>query len=230
MKTLMGPARISARWVILLGLMALSVLETLSQPSQHKQVAAGQLIDYLYEPRMVRFRHDSLKVYPRWFVPDHLKVQYAGNIGFASVGAGYHVRGRYEPSLFVGLLNYSFGGSAHTVTTLSFKNSFKLSKRPLMGGFYPKAGLSVNWGYTHNTFNKLPPHYAAKYYFQNKVHLAPFAGGEWLFRLRDRHLNGIGLYFEFATLDAYLLEFLRTGYVDFDDIWNLALGVSFYIR
>lgn len=99
-----------------------------------------------------------------------------------------------------------------------------------MGHLYAKAGLSVNWGYTNNTFNKLPPHYPGKYYFQNKVHLAPFAGAEFVLPIRDKNLKAIGLYGECASLDAYVLEYVRTRYVGLDDIVNFAIGISFYLH
>lgn len=190
----------------------------------------GVPVERLYRPKQVHFRGDTVTVTPRWFVPDMLHVQYAGNIGFVSVGAGYKVGGRYEPSLYLGFLNRTFGRSEHTVTTLSLKNSFKITKRPLWDGFTPKAGLSVNWGYTNNTFHKLPPHYDDKYYFQNKIHFAPFAGGQWMFPVRGKAFGHMGVYAELSTLDAYLLEAIRTRYVGFADIWNLAFGVSFFVR
>ena len=103
-------------------------------------------------------------------------------------------------------------------------------KHPLFNHFYPKAGLAINWGHTNNTFNKLPEHYPNKYYFQNKVHVAPLFGGEWIIPLKDKHLKAGSVYFELSTLDAYLLECLRTEYIHFNDIWNIALGVTFYIH
>lgn len=180
--------------------------------------------------RPMRFRDDTIMVKPRWFIPDHYHVQYAGNIGFMSIGAGYCVRNRYEPTLFYGLLNHTLGNSLATVHTVSLKNSFILTRKPIWGHLSPKAGVSVNWGYTNNTFNELPPHYPNKYYFQNKIHVAPFWGIEWQQALNNSHLKAMGLYIEFSTLDAYLLEFIRTRYVGFNDIWNMAVGISFYIH
>ncbi len=129
-----------------------------------------------------------------------------------------------------GLLSENLGGSHITVHTLSLKNSFYLTEGPWLKRFYPKAGLLINLGYTHNTFHKLPPYYPEKYYFQNKIHVAPFWGGEWHIPLRDKHLTGIGLYFEFSALDAYLLEAIRTDFVSISDVWSLGLGVSFYFH
>lgn len=191
---------------------------------------AGKIITKLYKAKPLLIGGDTLMVRPRWFLPDHYKLQYAGNIGFLALGAGYNIRGRYEPTLMVGLLNYTFGNSNVTVTTIAIKNSFNMFKKQLPDNISLRSGISVNWGHTHNTFNKLPAHYSDKYYFQNKIHLAPFVGGEYKIKFRDKNLKAGGLYFEFSTLDAYLLECVRTKYVKFGDIVNLALGITIYIK
>ncbi|WP_016777526.1 hypothetical protein [Anaerophaga thermohalophila] len=190
----------------------------------------GAFLERLYEPRQKMIGEDTLFIRPRWFFPSHVKVQYAGSVGFISVGAGYRLWDIYEPTLMYGYLSESMGGSNVSVHTISLKNSFYLTSSPWLGHFWPRVGLLINWGNTKNTFRKLPPHYPEKYYFQNKMHLAPFWGGEWHFHIKDKHLSGIGIYFEFSALDAYLLEAVRTDYVRMTDIWSLGIGISFYFQ
>ncbi|MBN2818548.1 MAG: hypothetical protein JXP36_06245 [Bacteroidales bacterium] len=180
--------------------------------------------------RSVRIRNDTLLIKPRWFMPDHYMVQYAGGIGFLSIGAGYNLWDWYEPTLLIGYVNETFGNSSKAVTTLSIKNSFILFRKYLPEPVKLRGGISVNTGYTNNTFRRLPPHYPEKYYFQNKVFLSPFLGGEWQFKFNRKHLKTGGLFFEFNTRDAYLLECLRTDYVKFHKIWNLGLGITFYLE
>jgi hypothetical protein len=171
---------------------------------------------------------DNQKEKTPWYHLQHLKIQYAGSIGFLSVGGGSRIGKSYEPSVFYGLLSQTFGGSSVTVHTVSLKNSFYLTDTPWLNVFYPKAGVSVNWGNTGNTFRKLPPHYPERYYFQNMVHVAPFWGGEWHIPFGNQPPYALGVYFEFSVLDAYLLEALRTDYVKMRDIWSLGLGLTFY--
>lgn len=187
-------------------------------------------LERMYEPRKTVISGDTLHYRARWFFPRHIKVQYAGSVGFISVGAGYHLWDVYEPTLSYGLLNEALGGSNVTVHTISLKNSFFLTQKPWFDHFWPKAGLQINWGNTNNTFSSLPAHYPEKYYFQNKVHAAPFWGGEWYQPLKDKHLTGWGIYFEFSALDAYLLEAIRTDYVTMLDVWSLAVGFTFYFH
>jgi hypothetical protein len=147
-----------------------------------------------------------------------------------SIGAGYNIRNRYEPTLLVGYLNNTFGNSTISVTTVSLKNSFNMLKRQMPDNIKLKGGISVNLGYTNNTFKNLPPHYPDNYYFQNLIFLSPIFGGEWLININSRHIKAGGLYFEFNTRDAYVLEFVRRKYVSFDKIWNLGLGITLYIH
>ncbi|MFW6043021.1 MAG: hypothetical protein ACOCPW_01555 [Marinilabiliaceae bacterium] len=175
-------------------------------------------------------KKDTLQTRQKGFLPNHAKVQFAGSIGFFSAGFGYQLWNIYEPTLLYGLLSENCGGSHTTVHTISIKNSFYLTEDPWLKRFHPKAGLLINWGNTNNTFHKLPPHYPEKYYFQNKIHIAPFWGGEWHIPFHDKHLKGMGLYFEFSALDAYLLEAIRTDFVSFRDIWSLGIGISFYLH
>ncbi|MFO7999920.1 MAG: hypothetical protein R6U46_01655 [Marinilabilia sp.] len=173
---------------------------------------------------------DTMQMHDRWFFPDHAKLQFAGSTGFISAGVGYKFWDFYEPTLILGLLSENLGGSDVNVQTLSVKNSFNLTKQPWLKHFRPRAGLLVNWGITKKTFLKLPPHCPDRYYFQNKIHIAPFWGGEWHIPFETNHMNGAGLYFEFSALDAYLLEAIRTDYVSITDIWSLGLGITFYFK
>ncbi len=174
---------------------------------------------------------NGARVYEReWYVPSQYKIQYAGGIGFMSAGFGYEVSNTYQPALFIGYLNESFGGSKNSVLSISVKNSFYFIKQPILKHFRPYGGLSINWGNTNNTFRYLPEYYPDEYYFQNKVHFAPFLGAELFFNWKGRRpFNGLGVYAELSALDAYLLEAIRTDYVKAHMAMSLALGVTFYI-
>ena len=207
---------------LVLGLIALSI------ESQGGMGESNNLIESRHGVVVEEQQRDKQEGKTPWYHLQHFKIQYAGSIGFGSVGAGTRIGQFYEPSVFYGLLSPAFGGSRATVHTVSLKNSFYLTKAPWFKSFYPKAGVSINWGNTGNTFRKLPPHYPERYYFQNMVHIAPFWGGEWRMPFVNQPPYALGVYFEFSFLDAYLLEGLRTDYVKMRDIWSLGLGLTFY--
>ncbi|WP_461636546.1 hypothetical protein [Labilibaculum euxinus] len=169
---------------------------------------------------------DSIK--RKWYLPRDAKIQYAGNIGFLSAGITYYLaKDWYRLSLMYG--STSMHSHVHTLNTVAFKNTF-LIKQFHIGDFVvaPTAGLSINFGSTHNTYRNLPSYFPNDYYFQNKIHFAPFVGAMVYHPLPYKIIKGIDFYTEIGTIDNYLLEGIRTEYVKFYDIWNLALGISIH--
>jgi len=163
----------------------------------------------------------------KWYYPDAVKIQYAGNIGFMAGGISYDVSNWYQLAIMYGMA--SDHSEAKTLNTVAFKNTF-LVKKFHAGNFIitPTAGISVNLGSTHNTFRNLPDQYPDGYYFQNKIHVAPFFGAMVYHPLPFKTIKGVDLYTEIGTMDNYLLEAIRTDYVKLNEIWNLALGLTFY--
>jgi len=169
---------------------------------------------------------DSVK--RKWYVPRSAKIQYAGNIGFMAIGATYYIVDNwYQVSLMYGIT--SSHSETDRLNTLALKNTFLIKKFHYKNiTFSPTAGLSVNLASTHNTYRKFPDHFPDQYYFQNKIHFAPFVGGMIYYPLPNKTIKGIDFYAEVGTMDNYLLEAIRTDYVKYSDIWNLSLGVSLY--
>lgn len=194
------------------------------------EVETSPFLSDIYRERSMVIDEDTVRYKPRWFIPDQYKIQYAGSIGFLSIGFGYELSNRYHPTIYYGYLSPSFGGSSNRVHTVSIKNLFQLSKKPLWGCLRPTAGISINWGHTNNTFDKLPEYYPEKYYFQNKIHLAPFVGGELLFTVKNPFFKAFGIYSEVSALDAYLLECIRTDYIKPHMILSVAIGVTLYLH
>ncbi|MDM8160738.1 hypothetical protein QUH73_13000 [Labilibaculum sp. K2S] len=169
---------------------------------------------------------DSIK--RKWYLPRDAKIQYAGNIGFLSAGITYHLaKDWYRLSFMYG--STSMHSHVHTLNTVAIKNTF-LIKQFHIGDFVvaPMAGLSINFGSTHNTYRNLPSYFPNDYYFQNKIHFAPFVGAMVYHPLPYKIIKGIDFYTEIGTIDNYLLEGIRTEYVKLYDIWNLALGISIH--
>ncbi len=189
-----------------------------------------KMLQNAYKTRTVVIKKDTVTYRHRWFIPGQYKLQYAGSIGFMSIGFGFAISPTYQPALFIGYLSENFGGSKNSVVSISLKNSFYFTKEPVFKYFKPYGGLSINWGNTNNTFNRLPDYYPKEYYFQNKIHFAPFLGGELRFDINQRYFHGFGVYTEFSAFDAYLLEAIRTKYVKPHMALSMAVGVTFYLR
>jgi hypothetical protein len=216
---------------ILVGILVLHAFFAESQEylqKSHKKREA--LMSTGVETELLDEESGSLFCNRGWYVPTQYKLQYAGGIGFMSAGFGYDVSNSYKPALFIGYLSESFGGSKSRVLSISVKNSFHFTRKPVLNHFMPYGGLSINWGNTNNTFRYLPEYYPDEYYFQNKVHFAPFLGTELYFDWKNkRPFKGVGFYAELSAMDAYLLEAIRTDYVKLHMAMSLALGVTFYL-
>ena len=170
---------------------------------------------------------DNLK--REWYIPRAVKIQFAGNIGIMSVGATYYlVDDWYQLSIMYGMARHP--EHERVLKSVAFKNTFLITKFHYKDFVIsPIAGLSINIGSTHNVFAKLPDYFPDNYYFQNKVHFAPFVGMMIYHPLPFKLIKGIDFYTELATMDNYLLEAIRTDYVKYNEIWNLSLGVTLYL-
>ena len=162
----------------------------------------------------------------RTLLPDHIKVQFAGGIGFISAGAGWvNKREKLEGDLWYGHVPRSVGGveihalsvkvTWHPVKKKEWK-SYEL--RPLSLG----ALVSYTFGKQYFLFS--PKNYPYSYYnFPTAMHGGAFIGGRM-----DRKLPGgkkLGIYYELGTNDR---EFASWGTnlkaISPTDILNLAIG------
>jgi hypothetical protein len=58
---------------------------------------------YLDKVDTLTLNHEKIIIPRRVFIPDHNRIQFAGNIGFISIGAGYNFGRCYEATLMFGL-------------------------------------------------------------------------------------------------------------------------------
>ncbi|MCF0050682.1 hypothetical protein LXM25_11475 [Dyadobacter sp. LJ53] len=175
---------------------------------------------------------DELDSTRKWFLPDHLKLQFAGNIGFLSGGPGYISNNKtLETDLLFGFLPQKFGGDQLITTTLKttyspwsipLKNSYYI--KPFSIGFY----LSYTFGTQFDT--KLPSHYPVGYYwwatsFRPGAYIGGKLGKDLVVNKRQRSIE---MYYELGTYDLLLISYVQnTGYLKPSDIVNLAIGLRF---
>lgn len=164
----------------------------------------------------------------RWW-PDHVKLQYAGGIGFLSVGAGYENKKQWlEGDLYYGYVPESIGGvSIHTLTG-------KLSLFPL-----PAIGQGVQWKplsvgvLVSHTFGKqyfgfTPANYPYDYYsFPTSFHAGAFLGGQINKVIKEKTIQQLGLYYEVLTFDKEFISYLNNrSSLEFSDVINVGVGIK----
>ena len=163
--------------------------------------------------------------------PDHIKIQYAGGMGFISIGAGYSTKKqKLEGDLYYGYLPESIGGvSIHSISgkvawipihSVSIK---KYQVEPLM------TGLVVNYNFGKQYFSFDPPYYPYLYYsFPTAIHSALFLGSRIGYNFPTQsYVKRISLYYEILSFDREIISFVsNTKSLRITDIVTLALGVK----
>jgi hypothetical protein len=162
------------------------------------------------------------------FLPEYVKVQFAGGIGFLSVGTGYNnKKEKLEGDLWYGYVPQSVGGvEIHSLSAKVTWHPVKKKEwrsyelRPLSLG----ALASYTFGKQYFLFS--PKNYPYSYYnFPTALHGGVFIGG----RL-DRKLSSgkkLGIYYELGTNDRELVSYgTNLDAISPLDILNLAIGAK----
>lgn len=162
------------------------------------------------------------------YIPDYIKLQFAGNIGIVSACTGYNFfNKRLQTDLFYGFVPAS---EAYTnIHTIANKNTLMLYQHQITNNIIVKhsIGFSLNYSITKNTHLFNPKRYPENYYAPNAFHLAPlFSYNFFYINESFKIFKNINLYFEFSTLDNYLWYYMKTKAFNFGDIWNLAIGTT----
>ena len=164
-----------------------------------------------------------------YFSPYQAKLQYAGSIGFLSVGFGRtFFREKLETDLFVGYLPERIGGDR--IWTTALKTTFlpfkpvplkSLDWQPLRTGLQ----LSYTFGDEYFIFEHHDKYRKGYYGFPTAVHLYLHLGGQVDFA-RVEKLKRLGLYYEVNSSAEYLISYIQNPrYLGPGKIFNLALGM-----
>ena len=101
----------------------------------------------------------------KWYKPDYTKLQYAGNIGFMSIGAGYNWWKNIAQTDFIyGYVPESKGNT--TIHTFTLKNTFGLYQFTIFQKYNlsPILGFSASFEPGENSFASIPEKYTDCYY------------------------------------------------------------------
>ncbi|RZL15020.1 MAG: hypothetical protein EOO89_15115 [Pedobacter sp.] len=170
----------------------------------------------------------------KFLIPEEAIVQYAGSIGYLSVGAGYELFGNKRGNLDInyGFVPESKGGALHILTA-------KFAYRPFVikiGNFakiYPfNPGIFIRYTLNNNLgFNFDTVQYPKGYYYFSEAarpHLS-FSNEFQLTKgkvLKRTGLKALSIYSEFNTNDYYLINYFQnTTALSVTDIFKLGIGI-----
>ena len=175
--------------------------------------------------------------YTSWkrLLPTHVKAQYAGGMGFLSVGYGwdYGRKCRWETDLMFGVLPKSCSDRTHLTFTLkqnyipwSIRCRDWLSVEPFSCGAY----LNLISG--EDFWIREPDRYPGdRYYdFTSRIRFHLYAGQRVTFRTkRESLLRHITLYYEFSANDLDLVAKFGNRTLSFTDIVCFSVGIKFQL-
>ena len=159
----------------------------------------------------------------------HVKAQFAGGIGFLSVGVGRSFfQDKLETDLFLGYLPESIGGDR--ITTAAIKATYVPVKpiRFKTVDWQPlRTGVQISYTFGDEYF-AFEPHdkYPKSYYgFSTALHGSILLGGQVDF-VRVNRLHNFSAYYEFGSSVEYIISYIQNPkYLGPGKIFNLALGV-----
>lgn len=165
-------------------------------------------------------------------LPEYIKVQYAGNMGFLSLGGGwdYGKNKHWETDLFLGFIpKYS---TDRNKITFTLKQNYipwriaageKITFEPLLSGLY------LNTVFGNEFWLSEPDKYPSNYYsFSTRLRVNIFAGQRITYKLdseRD-YLNAVSIFYEISTSDLYLISAAGNKYLKPKDYLTLSLGIK----
>ncbi len=167
------------------------------------------------------------------YLPKYVKLQYAGGIGFLSVGAGYtFFKQRLDITMFYGYVPKAF--SVTELHSMSLQFTVKLIRIKLKNGIEL---LPLNFGwYAHHTFSheywrKLPSYYPDGYYWWSPGKNAGiFIGNEIKTKLLSNvtPASGMAFYIRVGTRGLYLSSIWSNSSIPLKDIIEIGIGVAIY--
>ena len=177
------------------------------------------------------FAQDSTSVKVKfWYIPDYATVQFAGNIGFFSVGIGYQLFNDHLYSeLLYGHVPPSISKTEH-IHKISLKNTFPLyTKKFSTFSLSPIAGLTLSYETENHSFVVLPDKYPKGYYHPNAFHFTLFVGAKVHKDFTNQQIiKGADFYFELGTIERYLWYAVTQKEVKLNDIFSSAVGINLY--
>lgn len=165
-----------------------------------------------------------------WYIPDYVKVQFAGNIGLFSVGFGYQFLNNHLSSeILYGYVPASIS-KAEVIHTITLKNTFSILNKEIKAiTLSPIAGFTASFETGNNSFLKLPNKYPEGYYRTNAFHFTLFIGAKAHKNfVNQKIMKGVDLYFEFGSVDTYLWYAVLSKEVKINQIFSSAIGINLY--
>lgn len=219
-------------------LLSLASLTAAAREADSTRTKPAKGTSEYYEYRVEQYRR-----FWHSLIPNQARVQYAGSVGAANIGLGWHYGGRdkrlWETDFMFGFVPKNSAPKAHATFTLRqsyvpfriqlFPNRFGEDKGSV--AYEPLAtGLIGNTIFGKSFWVSQPSRYPNKYYgFSTALRLHIFVGQRLRYEIPNRHrkyVKAVSLCYEFSVSDLYLASALPNRHIGLDEILSLSLGVK----
>jgi hypothetical protein len=165
-----------------------------------------------------------------WYVPSHAKLQYAGNIGWLSAGAGYtYLDDILQSELFFGYVPALTGNQRLAMTTfkqIAIPYEFGWGQHLRVVPIYAGAFATYTFGDDYYVF--APEHLEGVYSRQTALRFGPLVGGRIGADIEPfGPIESVGAYWELNANDLAINAYVKNPeFFNVYDILALGLGVE----
>ena len=179
-------------------------------------------------------KHQGYEGWTR-LLPTHVKAQYAGGMGFMSLGYGwdYGRKCRWETDLMIGILPKAYSDRTHMTFTLkqnyipwSIRCCDQFAIEPFSCGLY------FNFISGEDYWVREPDRYPGdKYYnFTSRLRMHLYIGQRFTYYSSNNSLlRHITLYYEFSANDLDIVSKCGNRSLDLSDIIYFSIGIKFQL-
>ena len=163
-------------------------------------------------------------------LPDFAVVQYAGSIGYFSLGTGYDIfKSRWRVSAHYGTVPSARGGPLHIITGKLFYEPLSVSVSEQVVFNPVDLGLMVSYHTGDNFKLSVPDYFSTDNYYwwhtSMRVHLAMETSLSVNFT-RQRTFRALTGYIEFNTNDLYVISYIQnTSSLQFFELIKIGTGL-----
>jgi len=165
-----------------------------------------------------------------WYKPDLVKYQFAGNIGFMSVGVGYNWwREVAQTDIMYGFVPEHHGDAV--IHTFTVKNTFSIYEFNILKKYNlsPTMGFSISLEPGENSYMRVPDRYPDDYYGPNNIYACLNLGLKSNFKFKEeRYFSSVDVYTEINTVADYGFYNAIAKEDHSLIIYSLAIGINMF--
>lgn len=162
-----------------------------------------------------------------WYVPDHVKVQTGGMLGFLTIAVGYSAFGWLDIDTYFGWVPEPIGGTdIHSLALRAGAHVQPLCLGSSLSWTYLTGGVGAVMAFGDGFFLSGPDRYPDGYYAETAVRGLLVLGSELALHRSDESFVALhAVFLELTALDEYLIAWLKNpGEIAPWEAWSFSFG------